>query len=74
LQANIKELLTYCMVSETKLILAGVETREDLNVAIDCGAELLQGNFFGISSRHLDFDKVIEKKLNCSNSADEAIV
>jgi len=74
LKNNIKEMLTYCIASETRFVLSGIKTVEDFELAIDCGAELLQGEYFGEASESLNFDKSLQEKLNFSVSEDEKIV
>ena len=69
----LKELVTFCMLNSINLIAFGVDTRELLDFAIDCGVRYVQGNFFGKPTDGLDLSSTtIEEKLN--ESKEELIV
>ncbi len=70
---HLKELSTFCMLNSINLILFGVDTKEELDFAIECGIRYVQGNFFGKPTDGLDLTS--EKiNLKLQESEDELIV
>jgi len=62
---HLKELATFCMLNSINLIVFGVDTREELDFAMDCDIRYVQGNFFGKPTDGLDLTaEKIELKLN----------
>ena len=51
---QLKELATFCMLNSINLIVFGVDTREILEIAVDCGIRYVQGKFFGNPTDGLD--------------------
>ena len=70
---HLKELSTFCMLNSINLILFGVDTKEELDFAIECGIRYVQGNFFGKPTDGLDLTS--EKiNLKLQESEDELII
>lgn len=70
---HLKELSTFCMLNSINLILFGVDTKEELDFAIECGIRYVQGNFFSKPTDGLDLTS--EKiNLKLQESEDELIV
>lgn len=62
---QLKELVRYGMLNSANLIVFGVDTREILDFAIECGVRYVQGNFFGKPADGLELSgSAIEEKLN----------
>lgn len=74
IKKSIKELLTYCISSETKLVLAGIDKKEDLDIAIECGADMVQGLYFGQPSENINFETIVAEKLKYESVDDESII
>lgn len=69
----LKELATFCMLNSINLILFGVDTKEEVEFAIECGIRYVQGNFFGKPTDGLDLTS--EKiKLKLEEAKEELIV
>ena len=60
----LKELATFCAFSSINLIVFGIDTKELLIAALDCGVRYVEGNYFGEPTDGLDMsDHIIEEKL-----------
>lgn len=62
----IQELLTYCASSNTRLVINHINTEDQFEVIKECGADLVQGNFFAKPNIKIDFEQL--------NLKDEKIV
>lgn len=69
----IKELSTFCLANSINLVVFGVDTKELLNAAMECGIRYVQGAYLGKPTDGLDMTKdMIEEKVG--DSDDEPIV
>ena len=61
----LKELSTFCTLNSINLIVFGIDNKELLNLAQECGVRYVQGNLFGKPTDGLDLDSnKIEEILN----------
>lgn len=69
----LKELATFCMLNSINLIVFGVNTKEQLDFATECGVRYIQGEFFGKPTDGLDLSaEKIDMILN--ESSDDLII
>ena len=62
---HLQELATFCLLNGINIIVFGVDTKELLDLALECNIRYVQGNFFGKYTDGLDLTSaIIEEKLN----------
>ena len=65
IKKQLKELSTYCELNGINLIVFGVDTKEHLNLAAECGVRYVQGDFFGKPTEDFNLtNDYINEKLN----------
>ena len=69
----LQELSTFCMLNSINLIVFGVDSRELLDIAVECNVRYVQGNFLGKYTDGLDLDSEKIKEL-LDESKEELIV
>ena len=66
---QLQELSTFCLLNGINLIVFGVDTKEMLDVAIECNIRYVQGNYFGNYTDGLDVDSdKINEILDCNDN------